>query len=201
VPNMNTLHDLFVDELKDLYSAERQLLKALPKMVKGASSSELSKALSNHLQQTEQQVERLDRIFESLEVSPRGKKCKAMEGLVEEGAEVLDADGDPDVLDAGIIGAAQRVEHYEIAAYGTARAHAKAMGHTEFVNLLEQTLKEEEESDRLLTEIAEGGINRLAATMMEQDKTRAAEIDGAEVASSGRAKRPGTRASSSRANQ
>jgi ferritin-like metal-binding protein YciE len=198
VPNMNTLHDLFVDELKDIYSAERQLLKALPKMVKGASSSELAGALQNHLAQTELQVERLEKIFANLEVSPRGKKCKAMEGLVEEGAEVLDADGDPDVLDAGLIGAAQRVEHYEIAAYGTARAHAQAMGHTEFVNLLNETLKEEEETDRLLTQIAEGGINRLAATMSGQEDMGATDDNRGSEVSIGRTKRPGTRGSTPR---
>lgn len=196
MPNMNTLHDLFVDELKDIYSAERQLLKALPKMVKGASSTELSQALENHLAQTEQQVERLEQIFENLEVSPRGKKCKAMEGLVEEGSEVLDAEGDPDVLDAGIIGAAQRVEHYEIAAYGTARAHAQAMGHTEIVSLLDQTLKEEEEADRLLTQIAEGGINRLAAAMNEQEGEEMSGAGRQSGASASKAKRSGGRGAS-----
>jgi ferritin-like metal-binding protein YciE len=162
---MNTLYDLFVDELKDLYSAERQLLKAIPRMMKGTTSDELRSAFETHLEQTEAQVERLEQVFERLEVSPRGKKCKAMEGLVEEGEEVLDLEGDGDVLDAAIIGAAQRVEHYEIAGYGTACAHAKALGYEDLASILGQTLQEEEETDRLLTQIAEGGINRMAAAM------------------------------------
>ncbi|MEO6444366.1 MAG: ferritin-like domain-containing protein [Gemmatimonadaceae bacterium] len=161
---MKTLHDLFVDELKDIHSAERQLVQALPKMIRGANSEQLSQALSDHLEQTKEQISRLDEIFKTLEKSPKGKKCLGMEGLIAEGAEILGEDGDPDVLDAGIIGAAQRVEHYEIAAYGTAIAHAKAMGHEEIAERLRETLDEEEAADRLLTEIAEGGINRLAVT-------------------------------------
>lgn len=160
---MNSLYDLFVDELKDLYSAERQLIKALPRMMKGSTSDELRTAFENHLQQTEGHVERLEQIFERLEESPRGKKCKAMEGLVEEGEEALDHEGESDVLDAGIIGAAQRVEHYEMAAYGTACAHAKALGYEDLASILTQTLQEEEEADRLLTQIAEESVNRLAA--------------------------------------
>lgn len=163
MPTMNSLYDLFVDELKDLYSAERQLLKALPRMAKGSTSDALRSAFENHLQQTEGHVERLEQIFERLEESPRGKKCKAMEGLVEEGEEALDNDGDGDVLDAGIIGAAQRVEHYEMAGYGTACAHANALGYEDLASILSQTLQEEEDADRLLTQIAEGGVNRLAA--------------------------------------
>jgi len=165
VPNMNTLNDLFIDELKDLYSAERQLLKAIPRMMKGTTSDELRSAFETHLEQTEGHVERLEQVFERIEASPRGKKCKAMEGLVEEGEEVLDMEGDGDVLDAAIIGAAQRVEHYEIAAYGTACAHAKALGYDDLASILGQTLQEEEETDKLLTQIAESGINRMAAAM------------------------------------
>ena len=165
MPNMNTLNDLFIDELKDLYSAERQLLKAIPRMMKGTTSDELRSAFETHLEQTEGHVERLEQVFERIEASPRGKKCKAMEGLVEEGEEVLDMEGDGDVLDAAIIGAAQRVEHYEIAAYGTACAHAKALGYDDLASILGQTLQEEEETDKLLTQIAESGINRMAAAM------------------------------------
>lgn len=183
MPQMNTLYDLFVDELKDLYSAERQLLKAIPRMMKGTTDEELRAALENHLQQTEGQVERLEEVFEHLEASPRGKKCVAMAGLVEEGEEVLEHDGDPSVLDAAIIGAAQRVEHYEIAAYGTARAHATALGYDDLATLLGETLTEEEEANDLLTKIAEGGINRLAATMEEEDDA------AAPVAASSRGKR------------
>lgn len=167
MPTMNSLSDLFVDELKDIYSAERQLLKALPRMMKGATSDELRAAFKTHLGQTEEHVARLEQVFERIEGSPRGKKCKGMEGLVEEGEEVLDMEGDGDVLDAGLIGAAQRVEHYEIAAYGSACAHAKALGHDDIASILAQTLKEEEETDKLLTRLAEGGINRMAAAMAE----------------------------------
>jgi ferritin-like metal-binding protein YciE len=167
---MDTLRDLFVDELKDIYSAERQLVKALPRMSKAASSPDLKRALEEHLAVTEEHVERLEQIFDQLGDSPRGTKCKGMEGLVEEGAEIIEQEGDADVLDAGIIGAAQRVEHYEIAAYGTARAHAQAMGQEEIARLLEQTLTEEEEADRTLSELAEGGINQLATALQEVDE-------------------------------
>jgi ferritin-like metal-binding protein YciE len=159
---MHTLHDLFIDELKDIYSAERQLVKALPKMVRKAQAPALVQALREHLEQTQMQVERLDQIFQELDTSPRGKKCHGMEGLVEEGEEALDQEGDADVIDAGIIGAAQRVEHYEIAAYGTAIAHAKAMGHRSIEKLLQQTLDEEYGADKKLTDIAESHVNRLA---------------------------------------
>ncbi len=179
MPTMNSLYDLFVDELKDLYSAERQLLKALPRMAKGSTSDELRTAFEDHLQQTEGHVERLEQIFERLEESPRGKKCKAMEGLVEEGEEALDNEGDGDVLDAGLIGAAQRVEHYEMAGYGTAIAHAKALGYEDLASILAQTLKEEEAADQLLTQIAEGGVNRMAASAE-------GGTEGAMKASSGR---------------
>ena len=159
---MNRLHDLFVDELKDIYSAEKQILKALPKMIRKAQNPDLVQALREHLEQTEMQVERLDQAFEELDATPRGKKCKGMEGLLEEGEEMLDHDGDPDVIDAGIIGAAQRVEHYEIAAYGTAIAHARAMHHRSIEQLLQQTLDEEYGADKLLTKVAEGHVNRVA---------------------------------------
>ena len=159
---MHTLHDLFVDELKDIYSAERQIVKALPKMVRKAQAPALVQALREHLEQTQMQVERLDQIFEELDTTPRGKKCRGMEGLLEEGEEALEHEGDADVIDAGIIGAAQRVEHYEIAAYGTAIAHAKAMAHRSIEKLLQQTLDEEHGADKKLTAIAESHVNRLA---------------------------------------
>lgn len=157
-----TLHDLFLDELKDLYSAEKQLVKALPRMIKKVSSGELSQGLQHHLTQTQEQVKRLELAFAELSAPARAKKCKGMEGLLEEGEEMLEHEGDPDVIDAGIIGAAQRVEHYEIAAYGTAVAHAKAMGHHSVERLLQATLDEEYEADKKLTAVAEGSINRLA---------------------------------------
>jgi ferritin-like metal-binding protein YciE len=149
------LKDLYIDELKDLYSAETQLVKALPKMAKGAASDELRKGFEEHLEQTTGHVARLEQIFEALGESPRGKKCKGMEGLIEEGSEVLDEDYEGNILDAALIGAAQRVEHYEIAGYGTVRAMAESLGETEHVTLLTQTLDEEKETDEKLTELAE----------------------------------------------
>jgi ferritin-like metal-binding protein YciE len=130
VKELTTLHDLFLDELRDLYSAEKQLVKALPRMIKKASSGELSRGLQKHLEQTQEQVKRLEQAFADLSVPARAKKCKGMEGLIEEGAEILEHEGDADVIDAGIIGAAQKVEHYEIAAYGTVVAQEKTMGHS-----------------------------------------------------------------------
>ena len=161
---MQSLHDVFVHELRDLYSAERQLIKALPKMAKNAGSPELADALSNHLRETEVHVTRIEEILKTLGVKSGGVKCKGMEGLIEEGAEVLDMDGAPAALDAAMIGAAQRVEHYEISAYGTAISHAKAQGHTEAARLLEETLKEEQNADEVLTEIARKGMADVADT-------------------------------------
>jgi ferritin-like metal-binding protein YciE len=160
--SLATLHDLMVHELKDLYSAEKQLVQALPRMSKGANSEQLRRAFNNHLAETEQQVARLEQIMDSLGESPRGQKCAGMEGLIEESKTLLKEEADPDVMDAGIIVAAQKVEHYEIAAYGAVCEYARMMGHTEAVQLLEQTLEEEKNADKLLNEIAEGGINALA---------------------------------------
>jgi ferritin-like metal-binding protein YciE len=156
---MQTLEDLYEDLLKDLYSAEKQLVKALPKMAKNAESPDLQKAFEHHLDQTEQHVERIERIFSNLGSSPRGKKCVGMEGLIEEGGELLKEDVDPDVLDAGLIAAAQKVEHYEMASYGTARAWAQKMGYDDAADLLQQTLDEESMANEKLTELAEGYIN------------------------------------------
>jgi len=156
---LGSLQDLFVSELKDLYSAENQLIKALPKMAKAASTPELQTAFREHLEQTRTHAERLDRIFESLGVSGKGKKCKAMEGLIEEGKEIMEEDAEPPVLDAALIGAAQRVEHYEIAGYGCARTYARLLHNQEAANLLQQTLNEEGETDKRLTQIAEGLVN------------------------------------------
>lgn len=159
---LETLHDLWVHELKDLYSAERQLVQALPKMAKAATSDELRTALENHLAETEEQVTRIEQILESFDESPKGQKCAGMEGLLEEGKDFLKEDADEDVLDAGIIVNAQKVEHYEIATYGAVCEYARMMGHTEALQLLEQTLEEEKSADQLLSQIAEGGINSLA---------------------------------------
>ncbi len=148
------LRDLYIDELKDLYSAENQLVKALPKMAKAASSDKLKQGFQEHLDQTRGHVQRLGQIFESLDESPKGKKCAGMEGLVKEGGEVIEQDFEGALMDAALIGAAQRVEHYEMAAYGTASEFAKLLGESEHVTLLEETLQEEKETDEKLTELA-----------------------------------------------
>jgi ferritin-like metal-binding protein YciE len=156
---MATLEDLYTDLLKDLYSAEKQLVKALPKMAKNAQSPDLQKAFQEHLRQTEGHVDRIERIFSDMDGSPRGKKCVGMEGLIEEGSELLQEDVDPDVLDAGLIAAAQKVEHYEIAGYGTARAWAERLGYDKAARLLQETLEEESMANEKLTRIAESHVN------------------------------------------
>lgn len=153
MPN-DVLRELYTDELKDLYNAENQLVKALPKMAKAASSEELRRGFEEHLEQTKQHVQRLERIFKALDESPKGKKCVGMEGLIKEGSEVMEEDFEDAVLDVALIGAAQRVEHYEIAAYGTVRALAKILGETEHASVLQETLHEEKETDEKLTELA-----------------------------------------------
>jgi ferritin-like metal-binding protein YciE len=159
---MESLRDLYVEELKDLYSAENQLLKALPKMAKKASNDDLRAAFEEHLEITRGQVERLESIFDDLERSPKGKRCKGMAGLIEEGSEMMKEDAEPEVLDAALISSAQRVEHYEIAAYGTVRTYADRLGLSKHSRLLQQTLDEEGEADKKLTEIAESSVNREA---------------------------------------
>ncbi len=156
---LDSLHSLYVDELKDLYSAENQLLKALPRMAKKASAPELKTAFTEHLEVTRKQVERLDQIFTALGASPKGKKCKAMEGLIAEGKEVLDEDGEPAVIDAALIACGQRVEHYEMAGYGCVRTFAKLLGYEDAASLLQETLNEEGEADKKLTALAETVIN------------------------------------------
>lgn len=157
-------HELFVHELKDIYWAEKHLAKALPKMAKGATSPELAEAIQTHLKETEGQIERLEKVFESIGAKAVGKKCEAMDGLVEEGKEILnDTDKDTSVRDAGIIIASQKIEHYEIASYGSLVALAKKMGHDEAAKLLEQTLEEEKKTDALLTQIAEEHVNESAS--------------------------------------
>lgn len=160
--SLKSLQDLYIEELKDIYSAEKQLVQALPRMARAASDPELQQAFERHLDQTKEQVDRLESIFTDLERSPRGKKCKGMAGLVEEGKEMIDEDGEPDVKDAGLISAAQRVEHYEISAYGTARAFAEELGFDKHAKLLQKTLDEEGETDKLLTRLAEARVNRSA---------------------------------------
>ncbi|MBN9518817.1 ferritin-like domain-containing protein [bacterium] len=156
---LDSLHDLYVDGLKDLYSAENQLLKALPRMAKAATAPGLKEAFTTHLEETRGQVGRLETILAQLGVSPRGKKCQAMEGLIEEGKEVLGEDGEPAVIDAALIAAAQKVEHYEIAGYGCARTFARLLGYEDAAELLQETLDEEGNADKTLTAVAESEIN------------------------------------------
>jgi ferritin-like metal-binding protein YciE len=159
---LDSMQDLFLNELKDVLNAEKQLVQALPRMAKAAQAPELKQAITKHLKETEGHVDRLERIFRSLGQTPRGKACKGMQGLIEEGKEILEEDGAPEVIDAAIISAAQRVEHYEMAAYGCLRTYAQLLGNTEADRLLQQTLAEEEATDKALTELAEGGINQAA---------------------------------------
>lgn len=154
-----TLHDLYVDQLKDLYNAEHQLLKALPKMAKAASDDRLVQAFTDHVDETKGHVERLEQIFTDLDVSPKGKKCKAMEGLLEEGKETMAENADATVMDAALIAAAQRVEHYEMAGYGCVRTYARLLGHDQAAIELQKTLDEEGATDKYLTELAETVIN------------------------------------------
>ena len=171
---LNSLRKLYLEELRDLYSAETQLVKALPKMAKGASSDELKEAFESHLEQTKEHVERLTEIFERLDEKPTGKTCKAMKGLIEEGSEMLEEDGEESVIDAGLIAAAQRVEHYEIAGYGTVRTFANLLGQDEAAELLQQTLDEEGETDKQLSELAEGIVNEKALSEDEEKEVATA---------------------------
>jgi ferritin-like metal-binding protein YciE len=157
-----SLRELYIDELRDIYNAETQLTKALPKMAKASTNERLREAFEEHLRQTSEHVSRLEQIFDQLEEKPTGKKCVGMEGLVKEGAETMKEDFEGAVMDAAVIGAAQRVEHYEIAAYGTVREFARILGKEEHISLLEQTLEEEKQADQKLTELADE-INPQAA--------------------------------------
>jgi ferritin-like metal-binding protein YciE len=156
---LDTLQKLYTDELRDLYNAENQLLKALPKMAKAVSSEELKDAFEKHLEQTKTHVERLEQVFEELDEKPKGKTCQAMKGLIEEGSEILEQDGDESVLDAGIIVAAQKVEHYEIAGYGSVRTFAHLLGKDKSAELLQTTLDEESETNEILNKLAESVVN------------------------------------------
>jgi ferritin-like metal-binding protein YciE len=164
---ITTLDELIKDELKDIYSAETQLIKALPRMAKGAESQDLRAAFEKHLEQTKVHAQRIEEICNDLQINPRGKNCAGMEGLIKEGEEVLQSDMDPEPRQAALIGAAQRVEHYEIAAYGTARAHARQLGYAKAFDLLTQTLEEEKETDKKLTQLAENRVNVQAAMSSE----------------------------------
>ncbi|HJX90823.1 MAG TPA: ferritin-like domain-containing protein [Pyrinomonadaceae bacterium] len=164
---LNTLEQLYINELRDLYSAENQLLKALPRMAKGASSPELNDAFEKHLEQTKGHVERLEQIFQQLDESPKGKTCHGMKGLIEEGSEILKEDGEDSVLDAGLIVAAQKVEHYEIAGYGSVRTFANLLNQDEAAKLLQSTLDEESETNEILNQLAENIVNQEALTETE----------------------------------
>src|SRR3984885_1064199 len=166
----NSLKELYIDELKDLYNAENQLVKALPKMAKAAESDDLRKGFEGHLEQTRGHVNRLEKIFQGLDESPKGKKCKGMEGLIEEGSEMIEEHDESEMRDAGLISAAQRVEHYEIAGYGCVRTYASLLGEDEAAALLEQTLEEEKETDQKLTQLAEK-INAEPAGEEEVEET------------------------------
>ena len=177
-----TLHDAFIDELHDTYDAEKQLTKALPKLAKAATSADLRKAFESHLQETKGHINRLEQVFGSLEEKVRGKHCDGIAGIIEEGKSIMEEDFDETTMDACLIAAGQRAEHYEMAAYGTLVAWAQAMGHDEAASLLRQNLDEEKAADKKLSAIAEGGIN--------QDAADAAHPDGDEEADEprGRAK-------------
>jgi ferritin-like metal-binding protein YciE len=169
---LNTLRDLYVEQLRDLYDAEKQLTKALPKMAKAATSPKLKEAFETHLRETEGHVKRLEQVFTALDMAARGKKCKAMQGLIEEGSEMMEENAEPEVMDAGLIAAAQRVEHYEMAGYGTVRTYAQTLGEKQAVTLLQQTLDEEKHADELLTQIAENAINVQATQGTAASATR-----------------------------
>jgi ferritin-like metal-binding protein YciE len=157
--DLNTLNVLFEDELRDVYDAEKQILKALPKIIKATSNDELRQALSSHLEETRGQVERLEQAFESLDLKPKGKHCAGMAGILEEGSDLLEEDGDDAVLDAGFIAGCQRVEHYEITAYGTLMAWAKLLGYRDAFNLLKANEQEEKAADAKLSKLAEATVN------------------------------------------
>jgi ferritin-like metal-binding protein YciE len=157
-----SLHEVFVDEMRDVYNGEQQITKALPKMIKAAESDELRRALENHLDETKTQIQRLERAFSLLDEKARGKKCDGIEGILEEGKKIMQEDIEGAVMDAAIIAGAQRVEHYEMGAYGTLVAWAEAMGHNDVARLLKETLEEEKNADKILSELAESGINQLA---------------------------------------
>jgi ferritin-like metal-binding protein YciE len=158
-----TLHEAFIEELRDTYDAEKQLIKALPKLAKAAASTDLRAAFETHLEETRGHVERLEQVFESLDEKPRGKHCEGIAGIIEEGKSIMEEEFDDATMDACLIAAGQRAEHYEMAAYGTLIAWAQSMGHTEATNLLQGILDEEKAADKKLSSLAEGGINQEAA--------------------------------------
>ena len=177
-----SLHDAFIEELRDTYDAEKQLTKALPKLAKAATNAKLRAAFETHLQETQGQIARLEQVFESLDEKVRGKHCDGIAGIIEEGKSIMEEDFDETTMDACLIAAGQRAEHYEMAAYGTLVAWAGAMGHTEAARLLQQTLDEEKAADRKLSGLAEGGINQRAADAAHPEE----DLEPVAVASGGR---------------
>jgi ferritin-like metal-binding protein YciE len=176
-----TLHDAFLDELRDLYDAEKQLTKALPKLAKTATSPKLREAFQSHLEETQGHVERLEQVFEGLDEKPRGKHCEGIAGIIEEGKSIMEEDFDDLTMDACLIAAGQRAEHYEIGAYGTVIAWAEAMGHDDAVSLLQQNLNEEKAADKKLSSLAEGGINQQAAKAAHPMQERETAMAGASM--------------------
>lgn len=193
----NSLQKLYVEQLKDLYNAENQLVKALPKMAKAARSEALREGFEQHLQQTKGHVQRLEQIFGAMDENPKGRKCAGMQGLVQEGEEVIEQNSDGDALDAGLIAAAQRVEHYEIAGYGCVRTFAELLGESEAVNLLQQTLDEEKETDEKLTEIGKEVNTEAMSGGAESDRSE--EPEEAEQAESSQRTKRAAKAKSARA--
>jgi ferritin-like metal-binding protein YciE len=177
-----TLHDAFIEELRDTYDAEKQLIKALPKLAKAAASTDLRTAFETHLEETRGHVERLEQVFESLDEKPRGKHCEGIAGIIEEGKSIMEEEFDDATMDACLIAAGQRAEHYEMAAYGTLIAWAQSMGHTEATNLLQEILDEEKAADEKLSSLAEGGINQEAADAAHPEE----EEEGEEAPARGR---------------
>jgi ferritin-like metal-binding protein YciE len=173
-----TLHDAFIEELRDTYDAEKQLIKALPKLAKAAASTDLRAAFETHLEETRGHVERLEQVFESLDEKPRGKHCEGIAGIIEEGKSIMEEEFDDATMDACLIAAGQRAEHYEMAAYGTLIAWAQSMGHTEATNLLQEILDEEKAADKKLSSLAEGGINQDAADAAHSEGEDEEEEDG-----------------------
>jgi ferritin-like metal-binding protein YciE len=188
-----TLHDAFIDELRDTYDAEKQLTKALTKLAKAAASPDLREAFETHLEETQGHIQRLEQVFESLDEKVRGKHCDGIAGIIEEGKSIMEEDLDETTMDACLIAAGQRAEHYEMAAYGTLVAWANAMGHTDAAGLLQQTLDEEKAADEKLTELAETGINREAADAAHLEADEEAAAVGAGARKSGARSKPSRR--------
>ena len=183
-----TLHDAFIDELRDMYNAEKQITKALPKMVKAATTAPLADAFNAHLKETQGQITRLEKVFESLDEPVKSKTCDGMTGILEEGKDLMSEDFDEAAMDAALIAAAQKVEHYEIGSYGTLIAWAEAMGHDEAARLLKQTLAEEEAADEKLSALATGGINEHAGSLAHGEEDDEEEDDEGAMATAGRAR-------------